>query len=274
MAMGGKLDQSREDLVLENIALVGHLVRETMSRVPSQVNRDDLTSAGLMALVQAAQAYDATRGVPFAAYASTRIRGAILDELRGADWASRSVRRRARDLDTTRAQLAGTFGRVATAAEVATAVGLSSEEVEANDHDVARAKVISLDGAAERLLDDLPASTRPGPEAMVELVERLDYLREAVAELPGRLRMVVEEYFLAERPMAEIAERLQVTESRVSQIRAEALVLLREALHRALAPERVTASRRPGSCVDRRRQAYVDAVMRRHAAGTRFAAAV
>jgi RNA polymerase sigma factor for flagellar operon FliA len=85
--------------------------------------------------------------------------------------------------------------------------------------------------------------------------------------------VVVEEYFLAERPMAEIAARLQVTESRVSQIRAEALVLLREALHRALAPELVTAPRRPDSCVDRRRQAYVDAVMRRHAVDARFASA-
>ena len=86
------------------MALVGHIVRETMGRVPAHVNRDDLTSAGLTALVQAGAGFDAERGVPFARYAATRIRGAILDELRSIDWASRSVRRRARDLDETRSQ--------------------------------------------------------------------------------------------------------------------------------------------------------------------------
>ena len=93
-----------EALIVQHMALVGHIVRETMSRVPSHVDRDDLTSAGLTALVQAAQAFDAERGVPFNRYAATRIRGAIVDELRSIDWASRSVRRRARELDATRAQ--------------------------------------------------------------------------------------------------------------------------------------------------------------------------
>ena len=93
-------------LVTSHMALVGHLVRETMSRLPAHVNRDDLTSAGLAALVQASRSYDEERGVPFTRYATTRIRGAILDELRGIDWASRSVRRRAREIDETRSRLA------------------------------------------------------------------------------------------------------------------------------------------------------------------------
>ena len=91
-----------DELIESHMALVGHIVRETMVRIPAHVNRDDLTSAGLTALVQAARGFDAERGVPFARYAATRIRGAILDELRSIDWASRSVRRRARDLDETR----------------------------------------------------------------------------------------------------------------------------------------------------------------------------
>ena len=84
-----------DELITANIALVGHLVRETMGRVPSHVSRDDLTSAGLTALVQAGRSYDPERGVPFNRYATMRIPGAILDELRRTDWASRSVRRRA-----------------------------------------------------------------------------------------------------------------------------------------------------------------------------------
>ena len=93
-----------DELVTSHIPLVGHLVREVLARVPGHVDRDDLTSAGLTALVQAAQGFEAERGVPFARYASTRIRGALLDELRGVDWASRSVRRTARGLDETRAR--------------------------------------------------------------------------------------------------------------------------------------------------------------------------
>src|SRR3712207_1282069 len=119
-------------LVTGHMALVGHIVRESMGRLPTHVNRDDLTSAGLTALVQAAQSYDESRGVPFTRYAATRIRGAILDELRGIDWASRSVRRRARELDETRGRLAADLGRVPTEAEVAAAAGLTVEEVTAN----------------------------------------------------------------------------------------------------------------------------------------------
>jgi RNA polymerase sigma factor for flagellar operon FliA len=258
-----------ETLIVGNIALVGHLVRETMARVPSHVDRDDLTSAGLAALVQAAHAYDPDRGVPFARYAATRVRGALVDELRSIDWASRSVRRRARDLDATRTRLAGTLGRPATAAEVATATGLSVEEVTANDDDVSKAQVLSLNAAEDSAVGEVLVSTAAGPEAVVEHRERLTYLTEAVAELPERLRVVVEQYFLAERPMAEIAETLGVSESRVSQIRGEALVLLREALHRELEPELATPHARPQGCAAQRREAYFAAVASRHAAGLR-----
>ena len=90
--------QADESLVTAHMPLVGHIVRETMSRVPAHVNRDDLTSAGLAALVMAGRSFDPERGVTFARYAATRVRGAILDELRSIDWASRSVRRKAREI--------------------------------------------------------------------------------------------------------------------------------------------------------------------------------
>ncbi|MFC6341258.1 sigma factor, partial [Nocardioides hankookensis] len=92
MTHDNDVPQGSEDLIVLHMPLVGHIVRETMARVPSHVDRDDLSSAGLAALVQAARSFDAERGVPFNRYASTRIRGAILDELRSIDWASRSVR--------------------------------------------------------------------------------------------------------------------------------------------------------------------------------------
>ncbi|WP_278247511.1 MULTISPECIES: sigma-70 family RNA polymerase sigma factor [unclassified Nocardioides] len=254
---------------MKHMALVGHIVRETMSRVPSHVDRDDLSSAGLTALVQSAHAYEPSRGVPFNRYAATRIRGAIVDELRSIDWASRSVRRRARELDATRARLATLLGRPASAAEIAQAVGLSLDEVAANDEDVARAQVLSLHASEDDGIEQTLVSSTPDPQAALEHRERLTYLTEAVAELPERLRLVVEQYFLAERPMAEIAATLGVSESRISQLRAEALVLLRDALNHELDPDLVSAPARPNGCASKRREAYFAAVAARHAAGVR-----
>jgi RNA polymerase sigma factor for flagellar operon FliA len=262
-------DIALDDLITSHIPVVTHIVRETMGRVPSHVNRDDLTSAGLAALVQASKSFDAERGVPFARYAATRVRGAILDELRGIDWASRSVRRRARDLDATRAQLAAILGRTPTPQEVADAVGMTLAEIAQNEDDIARAQVLSLQGAQDASLDDVLPASGPTPEQLVEHRERLTYLVEAVAELPDRLRIVISDYFLEERPMAEIAAELGVTESRVSQMRAEALVLLRDALNHALDPTQVTPHARPQGSAARRREAYFAAVASRHAASVR-----
>lgn len=256
-----------DELITSHMALVGHIVRETMGRVPAHVNRDDLTSAGLTALVQAAQGFEEDRGVPFTRYAARRIRGAILDELRSVDWASRSVRRRARDLEETRSRLAATLGRPASPEEIASSAGLTLAEIDSNDDDIARAQVLSLQGAAGVGLEETLVSASATPAEQLEHRERLEYLVAAVAELPARLRTVVEDYFFAERPMADIAAELGVSESRISQIRAEALVLLRDALHHALDPELAAPSARPGGCAARRKEAYVSAVMSRHAAG-------
>lgn len=257
-----------DELVTAHIPLVGHLVREVLARVPGHVDRDDLTSAGLAALVLAAKGFDAGRGVPFARYASTRVRGALLDELRGIDWASRSVRRTARGLDETRTRLTQSLGRVPTDTELASAQGIPVEEVLANREDLARAQVLSLeadDAQGSSYAATLRAAT-PTPEQAVEHAELLAYLGEAIAELPERLRRVVEGYFLAEQPMAELAAELGVTESRISQLRAEAMVLLRDAINTQLDPVLVPAHDRPDGVAARRREAYFAAVAERHAA--------
>ena len=258
---------SQDDLVTTHIPLVGHLVREVLARVPGHVDRDDLTSAGLTALVQAAQGFDAERGVPFARYASTRIRGALLDELRGADWATRAVRRTARDLDQTRMRLTQSMGRVPTDAELASAQGIPVEEVLANREDLARAQVMSLEAGDENgsYASSMPSAT-PTPEQAIMQAELLTYLSEAVAELPERLRRVVQGYFLEELPMADLAAELGVTESRISQLRAEAMVLLRDGINSQLDPALVQQHGRPEGVAARRREAYFAAVADRHAA--------
>jgi len=258
-----------EQRIITHMPLVGHIVRETMNRVPSHVDRDDLVSNGLTALVQAAQAYDESRGVPFERYAATRIRGAVLDGLRAIDWASRSVRRRARDLDETRSRLAGVLSRTPSDSEVAQAAGVTEQELKANQEDIARAQVLSLHASSTTSLDELLPARAPSPEALIEHQEQLTYLVEAISELPERLRKVVEDYFFAERPMADIAADLGVTDSRVSQMRAEALHLLKDALNHALEPSMVSGAGRPEGCASRRREAYFAAVAARHANGLR-----
>ncbi len=263
-----------EALVREHLPLVGYIARETSSRLPRHLDSDDLTGAGALALVQAAQSFDPSLGVPFARFANTRIRGAMIDQMRQRDWATRSLRSRARALAATSEALTVALGRTPADSELAAASGLTESEIGEIRGGQDRASLLSLDsftpegeGLAATLRD--PA---PQPEDALVAAERVGYLRDAIAELPERLRMVVSGYYLEQRPLTELATELKVTQSRVSQLRAEGLELLREALSRLLeadaragtvggvnAPNRNNAQGARG----RRRDAYVDAVSRR-----------
>jgi RNA polymerase sigma factor for flagellar operon FliA len=263
MSGAPSVERRREDAVRKHMPLVGHLVREMLARVPAHINRDDLLSAGYAALVAAARGFDEERGVPFARFAATRIRGALLDELRGLDWASRSVRQRARRTDLARQQLTAELGRTPTVGEVAEWLGCSTADIEAQDDDVQRAVIFSLQGFATAGADDMVTEPGPGPEEMLILRERIGYLRHAIESLPDRLRVVVTGYFFDERPMAHIAAELGVTESRVSQLRAEALVLLRDGLNTHLEPALAAQTVADDGCVARRRSAYYQQIATR-----------
>jgi RNA polymerase sigma factor FliA len=264
-------DRRRSDIVTETMPLVGHLVREILARVPAHVSRDDLMSAGYAALVHAARGFDHNRGVPFARFAAARVRGALLDELRGLDWASRSVRQRARRTDGARQELTSQLGRTPTVQEVAERLGVGVEDIESADDDVKRAVVFSLQGFATASADDMVTEPGAGPEEMLIRRERLGYLRHAIDALPDRLRAVVRGYFFEERPMARIADDLGVTESRVSQLRAEALSLLRDGLNTHLNPSLAAPGTATDGCVARRRTAYYDQIGSRGTLRTRLA---
>ena len=264
-------DRRRSDIVTEHMPLVGYLVREMLARVPAHVNRDDLLSAGYAALVQAARGFDHERGVSFARFAAARVRGALLDELRGLDWASRSVRQQARRTDGARQELTSELGRTPTVHEVADRLGVAVEDIESADDDVKRAVVFSLQGLATASADDMVTEPSAGPEEMLIRRERLGYLRDAIDALPERLRAVVRGYFFNERPMVRIAEDLGVTESRVSQLRAEALSLLRDGLNMHLEPALAAQSPAKEGCVARRRAAYYEQIGKRGSLRTRLA---
>lgn len=249
---------STDALVVEHLPLVGYHVNAMLGRVPASVSRAELASAGALALVQAARAYDPETGVPFERYAALRIRGALVDELRGMDWLSRGARRRARQLAEVSDQLTSHLGRIPTRAELATALGVGEDEVEAARGD-AEVKLLSIDGF-DTTVSDLVIDAGPGPEANVLANEQLRYLAAGVEALPERLRYVVEQLFFQDRPVVELAEELGVTQSRISQLRTEALTLLRDGMNASLDPELVPQAARPDGVAERRRRAYFASV--------------
>ncbi|HEU5474202.1 MAG TPA: sigma-70 family RNA polymerase sigma factor [Actinophytocola sp.] len=257
-----------------NLPLVGHLVREILARVPAHVRREDLFSAGSEALVNAARAFDPERGIPFTAFATMRVRGALLDELRGLDWASRSVRGKARRMEQARDQFVARHGRTPNDIELATQMETDITEVVSIRDDVQRSVVLSLQGIAGEGPGGAEVAVverRRSPEEVLIDRERIGYLHDAISALPERLRRVIEAYYFQSRPMAELAEELEVTESRVSQLRAEATALLRDGINAQLAPELVDTPAKPDGCAARRRASYYAAIAATSVLRTRLA---
>jgi RNA polymerase sigma factor FliA len=257
-----------EALVSGHLSLVDREVRQLARRLPSHIDRDDLLSAGLTALVACARSH---RGdAPFAQVACIRVRGALIDHLRALDWASRSVRTRARELQAAEDDLVAALGRTPTPAELGQLLGVSEREVISWHHDVQRAATVSLQGVTQETADLLIRERAPGPEDVVLLRERLGYLRDAIDALPVNLRTVVVRYFLQDRSMAEIAVELGVGESRVSHMRAEALALLRDGVNAQLDRDLVVEP--PSGRAARKREAYFAEVATRGTLRSRLAA--
>ena len=223
-------------LIEEHLPLVRHVEFQVAAHFPRHVDREELATAGALGLVEAARRYDESRGVPFDRFAAQRIRGAILDAVRSLDFAPRAVRSAAREVEASRTALQNELGRTPTTAETAERVGMTTAELVSLQARVHRGLVLSLDapaaegdGAGEvlTLAANIVDAVRIDPSELLEQRERAVYLRDAIAVLPDRLRDVVVGYFLNGESSAELAERLGVTESRVSQMRSEGLALMR-----------------------------------------------
>lgn len=244
------------DLVTEHLAVVGYQVNALVSRLPSHIHRDDLMSAGHLALVRAARSYNDATGVPFARWAALRIRGALIDELRSQDWATRQARQKATRVATVTNELASTLGHTPSLQEVAEHTGMTAEEVD-RARAVSDVRILSMDAGPEEssLADSVPDDDL-GPEERLLADERGRYLRAAVAALPDKMRQVIQGTFFEGRSAAEVAAEIGVTQSRVSQMRTEAMALMRDGINTHLDPDLVAAADRPESVVERRRQAY------------------
>lgn len=214
----------RNELVTQHLPLVGYLVSDLCSKA-SHLSRDDLASAGAIALITSANSFDPALGVPFGAFARRRILGAFADEMRANDWATRSARRRIKATISVQETLATALGRPPKVEEMASALGVQQSVVEAALTDASRT-LTSLD---EAVVDTLAADNL-SPEHSVLAEERLQYLRAAVKSLPERMRYVVEEIYFGDRTVKELAEELGSTHAAVSQQRSEAIRLMRDGL--------------------------------------------
>ena len=254
-------------LVEEHLGLVNHVVFQVAAHFPRHVDRDELARAGALGLVEAARRYEEGRGVPFNRFAAQRIRGAIIDAVRAADWAPRSVRLLARQLDQTEQDLSTRLGRVPTADETARALGMTRSEVDSLRARMYRSVVLAFEHLATSpdeedltLLDVIEDTSVTEPSAELEQRELHAYLRDAVSLLPERHRLVVVGYFLEERSSEDLARFLGVTESRISQMRSEALAMLKDGIERQYRSADDDPATVDSTLVERRRTRFAEAV--------------
>jgi len=213
--------------------MVYRVARRMAARYPSSVELDDLISIGTMGLIDAAQRYDAEICSSFAGYARIRVQGAIVDELRKADWVPRSVRNRARNINHTATNLQRVLGRDPTREELAKALDMDLATLENYHRDANILTLVSMEESRsdsdQRIVDTLESSTNdPAATAVNQSVR--DTVADAISSLPERDQLIVQLYYFEDRSFKEIGEQLGVTESRVSQLHSRIKRRLVEAL--------------------------------------------
>lgn len=232
----------REKLVLNYLNLVKFIVgRMPLASLPG-IDYDDLMGYGVLGLIDAVEKFDADRGVKFETYATTRIRGAIIDQLRSMDWAPRSVRQHARQIEQATIVVESRMNRYATDDDIAAELGIDVATLERWIWEISKASYMSLDelvavdddANVATLLDFLSDSRSPDPEVIVETGELERFLAEAIDNLPERERFVISMYYYDELTVKEIARVLGVSESRVSQLHTRAMMRLRADVHQSV----------------------------------------
>lgn len=233
---------AREQLILNYSPLVKFVAGRVATNLPASVDSSDLISYGLFGLIDALDKYEPERGFKFETYAMTRIRGAIIDELRSLDWVPRSVRARARDIERAIISLEGRLMRTPEDTEVAEELGITLKELHDSYAKLSYTSVVSFEDmwAPSADHDDkaTPALTiadenATNPVETFESEETKQILADAIERLPERERTVIALYYYDGLALKEIGTVLGVTESRVSQLHTKAVLRLRARLHAA-----------------------------------------
>jgi len=228
---------ARNRLLNEHLGLVHHVARQLSRTLAADLDFDELASCGAIGLMNALESFDPSRGLAFSTFAAPRIRGAILDELRRQDHVPRSIRRKSRDLAAARENLTRSLGRIPDDQTLASFIGVDLETVWRWQAEVEGIFHLPLDGSfngGERNAPGTAELLSPEDETSVEdrlsHVEEVEILREALMELKEQERVVLSLYYFEELKLHEIATVLELTESRISQIRSKAIEKLRSKL--------------------------------------------
>jgi RNA polymerase sigma factor FliA len=228
----------RDRLILTYAPLVKYVAGRLGSGLPAHVDEGDLVSYGLLGLIGAIERYDPARDIKFETYAISRIKGAIIDELRALDWVPRSVRSRAREIERAIAELEAKLGTAPTDEQIAAKIGISVDELEESLTDISRSSIAALDelwsvsgeGDQVSLMDTIEDTQGIRPQEALDETEMREALADAIARLPEREKLVVTLYYYEELTLREIGEVLGVTESRVSQLHTKAILRLKARL--------------------------------------------
>jgi len=228
-------DEERERLILEHLPQVRLIARKIHERLPDTVTLDDLLSAGVVGLIHAIDHFDPNQNVKLRTYAEYRIRGAILDSLRASDWAPRMKRKLARTLEAGLARAEQRWGRVPEEAEIAAELDMPVEVYREKLGEVAALDIGELEFLRDEretpiLLKYVSAPDEDSPALQLEKAELERLIAAAIDHIPTAERTVLSLYFYEELTLREIAEIMGIHFSRVSQIKSQAILRLRNAI--------------------------------------------
>lgn len=230
----GHSTATREKLLLNYLPMVKYVAGRMMISLPSCVEYEDLVSAGTLGLIGALERFDPEHGVKFETYVLPRIKGAILDELRTMDWVPRSLRSKARNVETVTADLERNLGRSATAYEISEKLNIEVSQYSVLMQQIHSASLLSLDSCAPEdqdihgnMYDVIEDPRANNPVSNIEKEEMKKVLVKLIDCLPEQEKLVIALYYFEELTLKEIGQVISITESRVSQIHTKAIAFLK-----------------------------------------------
>lgn len=225
-------EEQRERLILEHLPQVRLIARRIHERLPESVSLEDLISTGIVGLIQAIDNFDPRHGVKLKTYAEYKIRGAILDSLRGLDWAPRQQRRKAKQIEAAIGRLEQRWQRTPTEEEIAEELGLSIEDyrewlVDVRGVNLGSFELANSEDDGRDLLAFISDGEENWPSTLVERAELERLLAEAIERMPAIERTILSLYYHEELTLREAAKVVKLHESRVSQLKSQAILRLR-----------------------------------------------